>query len=226
MNRRRVLKIGLATGAAVTVLAPLGIFWLTEKCEFSSLNLITRASWGALPPNLDASGEHGLFDPISNREGWLVYPEPLSEHLNTIVVHHSALPLSDGALEIQQIHLKIRGFADIGYHFLIDERGQFYEGRSIGVRGAHTGGHNTGTIGISLLGNFEVTEPTEAQLTTLKAVIRCLTALYHITHLAGHRDFQPDETVCPGSHLAALLPELAADLGLEFGTGGYAAPQF
>ncbi len=225
MNRRRVLKIGLATGA-VTVLAPLGFFWLTGKCTLSSLNLITRASWGAVQPQIDASGEHGLFDPISNREGWMVYPEPLSDMLNTIVVHHSALPLSDGALEIQQKHTELKGFADIGYHFLIDERGQFYEGRSINVRGAHTGGHNTGTVGISLLGNFELTEPREAQLMTLKAVIRCLTDLYQITHLAGHRDFQPDETVCPGSDLAALLPELAAELGLEFGTDGYDPPQF
>ncbi len=189
-----------------------------------SLNIIPRSEWGAVEPDLDASIE-GLYDPVSNPGGWLVYDEPLSKVLNTIIVHHSALPLSDGALEIQSKHVQFKGFADIGYNFVIDESGQIYEGRCLTARGAHTGGHNTGTIGIVLLGNFELTEPTEAQLTTLKRLVRCLAREYAITHLAGHRDFQPQVTVCPGKNLEALLSNLATELRLEFGTGGYVEPQ-
>jgi N-acetyl-anhydromuramyl-L-alanine amidase AmpD len=165
-----------------------------------------------------------LYDPVTNPGGWLVYTEPLPEVLTTIVVHHSALPLSDGPREIQQMHFQFKGYADIAYHYLIDETGQIYEGRSLTVRGAHTGGHNTGTVGIVLLGNFEVSQPTETQLASLHTLSACLIDAYAITHIAGHRDFQPGVTDCPGDNLEMLLPTLAAELGIEFGTEGYAGP--
>lgn len=92
------------------------------------------------------------------------------------------------------------------------------------MRGAHTGGHNTGTVGIVLLGNFQIDEPTEAQLASLRTLSGCLIDAYAITHIAGHRDFQPGITDCPGDNLEALLPDLATELGLEFGTEGYAGP--
>jgi N-acetyl-anhydromuramyl-L-alanine amidase AmpD len=164
--------------------------------------------------------EEGAYDAATNPGGWYVYPKPLTEALNTLVVHHSALPLSDGPREIQRKHRR-RGFADIGYHFVIDAEGRIYAGRDVSVRGAHTGGHNTGTLGVVLLGNFETQTPTEAQLESLRRLGRTLRDTYALTHLAGHRDFQPGVTVCPGQQLAARLPALAQTLDLAFGTGGY-----
>ena len=52
----------------------------------------------------------------------------------------------------------------------------------------------------------------------------CLIDAYAITHLAGHRDFQPGVTLCPGDNLEVLLPDLAAELGIAFGTEGYVGP--
>ena len=189
-----------------------------------SLNIIPRAGWGAVEPIVDASIE-GLYDPVVNPGGWLVYDRPLPQVLNTIIVHHSALPFSDGPFKIQSKHIQYKGFADIAYNFVIDAAGQIYEGRTLTARGAHTGGHNTGTIGVVLLGNFEEIEATEAQLMALKRLVGCLASAYTVTHLAGHRDFQPGVTVCPGENLEPLLPDLAAELQLEFGTGGYVEPQ-
>jgi hypothetical protein len=77
-----------------------------------------------------------VYDAVANPGGWYVYAEPLPEALNTIIMHHSALPLGDGPLEIQAKHMQQRGFADIGYHFVIDEVGQIYEGRNLEARGA------------------------------------------------------------------------------------------
>jgi hypothetical protein len=74
------------------------------------------------------------------------------------------------------------------------------------------------------MGNFEEIEPAAAQLTSLRELGTDLAATYALTHLAGHRDFQPGVTVCPGAGLAPLLPALAEVLGLEYGTGGYRAP--
>jgi hypothetical protein len=101
-----------------------------------------------------------------------------------------------------------------------------YAGRDLSVRGAHTGGANTGTVGVALLGNFERGSPAKAQLDTLRALGAYLAGTYTLTHLAGHRDFQPGVTVCPGRELEPLLPGLAEELGLEFGTGGYVRPDW
>jgi hypothetical protein len=189
-----------------------------------SLTVIPRSQWGAAEPDLNAPAEHGLYDAQNNPDGWMVYSRPLSQILTTIVVHHSALPVTDGPYQIQQKHMRDKGYADIGYHFVIDEAGRIYAGRKLDVRGAHTGGHNTGTVGIVLLGNFEETQPTAAQWTSLKMLVARLASDYGIKYLAGHGDFQPDETVCPGRNLEVRLPDLAAELGMTFGTAGYVGP--
>jgi hypothetical protein len=219
-TRRTLLKLLLATGTTIWLPALTGC---ASKRPVESLNIIPRSEWGAVEPD-PATSTEGVYDPSTNPGGWMIYDEPLRKVLTTIVVHHSALPLSDGPLDIQWTHMFHKGYADIGYNFVIDHRGHIYEGRSLGVRGAHTGGHNTGTVGIVLLGNFQEAEPTKAQLASLNLLSLHLAREYAITHLAGHRDFQPGVTVCPGQNLETRLPSLAAELGLAFGTQGYAGP--
>ncbi len=227
-TRRQVLQAGAMAAASAFIAACRSQRPTPERgsAENATIKLIRREAWGALEPNFDAAGEHGLFDPVTNPSGWLVYSEPLAEVLNTVVVHHSALSLSDGPIKIQKLHFDQKGYADVGYHFLVDEVGRVYEGRRINVRGAHTGGYNTGTVGVVLLGNFELAAPPEQQLGAAKNLIRLMVGQYGITHLAGHRDFQPDETVCPGAYLEPLLPGLGVELGLTFGTGGYKKPEW
>jgi hypothetical protein len=206
---------------AVRQPAPTG-----ETRSLGPLTLITRAGWGAAMPNLQAPAEHGLFDPTINVEGWLMYPGSLADAFNTVVVHHSALPFADGPREIQRAHMGLKGYADIGYHFLIDGLGDLYEARTLRARGAHTGGHNTGTVGVVLLGNFNVIAPPARAWQTLRALIAYLHDDYDIDYVAGHHDFQPDDTECPGAYLGKRLPALAADLQLKFGIGGYVVPEW
>jgi len=220
LKRRTFLKF-VVTGSVTGMLTLL--MGCRRRCSWEDLDIISRDTWRAVPPDVEGSVE-GVYDAAANPGGWYVYPQPLAEVLNTIVVHHSALPLSDGPLEIQAKHLSTQRYADIAYHFVIDAAGEIYAGRDLQVRGAHTGGHNTGTVGIVLLGNFEETMPFEAQLDSLKRLGRCLRDTYRITHLAGHRDFQPGVTVCPGAALWTLLPEIARELRLEYGIEGYVGP--
>lgn len=220
-SRRRCLKLGLATGAAA-VLAACGT---TQPLAPTAppLTVIEREAWGAVAPNLEARGEHGVFDAETNPTGWLVYPEPLAQVLTTLIVHHSASVL-DGPREIQKLHMEKRGYADIAYHYLIDGAGRLYAGRDLHARGAHTGGFNTGTVGVCVLGNFENQTPPAAQLDALRSLGAHLAATVGIEYLASHQDFQPGATVCPGHHLGPLLPDLAAGLGLRYGTEGYVVP--
>ncbi|MBN1426923.1 MAG: N-acetylmuramoyl-L-alanine amidase [Anaerolineae bacterium] len=218
--RRYFLRWSLTAGSAALLGTLVGCRQDHQTCSLDSLDIVPRADWGAAEPKIEGSAE-GVYDITTNPEGWLVYNNPLEEVLTTIVVHHSALPLSDGPREIQQMHFEFKNYADIGYHFVIDEVGIIYEGRPLNVRGAHTGGRNTGTVGVVLLGNFQVDKPTSEQIETLRKLSSCLIELYGITHLAGHRSFQPGVTECPGSNLEYQLPDLATELGITFGTGGY-----
>lgn len=198
-----------------------------ETRALGPLSQITRAGWGAAEaPQYVAGGESGPFDVEANPAGWLVYPEPLAGWLKTVVVHHSGLELYQGPQAIQRLHMRRRGWADLGYHFLIDGLGQLYEGRLLNIRGAHTGGFNTGSVGVCLLGNFDVVEPAAAQLDTLRTLAGHLRDAFTVTHMAGHRDFQPGVTSCPGASLWPLLPELAAEVALTFGTEGYTPPDW
>jgi hypothetical protein len=225
LSRRAVVRIGAAL-SATAVLAIVAYARARRKYTLEMLTIIPRSAWGAVEPNHQAVNEPGMFDPHQNPDGWQVYAMPLDQVLTTVVVHHSALPLRDGPAEIQRVHMRVLGFADIGYHFLIDADGQLFEGRLLAVRGAHTRGHNTGTVGVALLGHFEQSDPTAAQQTSLTALLQSLRYTYQISHLAGHRDFLPTETVCPGHRLAVQLPDLAGSVGLRFGVDGYRKPNY
>jgi hypothetical protein len=188
-------------------------------CTAAAQAPIPRAEWGARPPAVspEGTGENGPYS-AANPNGWLVYDQPLDQVYQVIIVHHSALPLSDGPREIQNLHMDEKGFADIGYHYLIDQNGSLYEGRAIDVRGAHTLGYNYGSIGICLIGNFEEIQPAQPQIEMLQSLIACLLGRYpNINRLAGHRDYNPGVTLCPGANLAPLLPLIAEQFGLASG---------
>lgn len=205
--------VALAAWAARTRFAPV----VDGIQSLAGINVISRASWGAQPRVVLSRIEAGDYHPAFNRSGWRVYDQPLNTVLRMLVVHHSALPASDGPREIQQLHQQKRGFADVGYHYLIDAGGTMYEGRPIHVRGAHVAGHNTGAVGVCLLGNFERIEPTPAQIASLASLVMALRDAFGITHLAGHRDLPAQNTLCPGENLWPRLPALAGQLHLAYG---------
>lgn len=188
-----------------------------EKRPFGSIDLVTRAGWGAAPTEWVIGGESGPYDPTYNPGGWLVYPEPLAAQLHTLIVHHSALEFYDGPQAVQALHMRESGFADVGYHFMIDGFGGVYEGRPLNVRGAHAAGYNTGYVGVCLLGNFEIAPALSAQLQSLQQLTDYLRSAYTLSHIGGHRDFQPNATVCPGKNLLPHIHTLAQTLQMGYG---------
>jgi N-acetyl-anhydromuramyl-L-alanine amidase AmpD len=129
-----------------------------------------------------------------------------------IFVHCTATPSdwragdsSQGRVEaIRQMHIKERGWADIGYHWLIDRDGTVLPGRRETVIGAHVAGHNAGTIGISLFGGLtskphdpflkNFTSRQEVALLDLIGDIRARTA---IAWIRGHNEVDSGKA-CPG----------------------------
>lgn len=135
-----------------------------------------------------------------------------------ISVHHTegfqAFSKDDAAQEmriIQSFHQKGRGWIDIGYHFVIDGSGRIWEGRPLGVIGAHVKDKNDGNVGISLMGDFHPprnNQPSKAQVDSLVALMRWLTVQYAIPvdRIKGHRD--QEDTSCPGDILYAQLDSI------------------
>ncbi|GAB4569432.1 MAG: hypothetical protein Kow0077_01960 [Anaerolineae bacterium] len=184
--------------------------------------IVPREAWGALPPDHTAPNENGFYS-LENPEGWRVYEGDLRTIYRTAVIHHSANYGADDVdtlLYIQDRHRNERGWADVGYHFFVGKGGTLYEGRALEVRGTHVAAHNTGSVGICLLGNYEEQPVPAAQIAATHTLLNWLTRTLALTHLAGHREFNP-ETVCPGANLLPYLDALAAASGLIHSTTGY-----
>ncbi|WP_454859816.1 peptidoglycan recognition protein family protein [Promicromonospora soli] len=189
-------------------------------------SLVPRSGWGA-DESLSSS-----------------WPE-LSGRLDAMFVHHTAgtnsYSRSQSAAIVRGIyayHTRSRGWPDIGYQFLVDKYGTVFIGRkgaaSDNVIGAQAGGFNTGTIGISGMGNFETAGPTASMLRSMKRVLAWKAYRYHVPptgsvtlpnggspdsntrskpgddvrvpRIVGHRGTH--WTACPGERLQSKLPAI------------------
>jgi uncharacterized protein with LGFP repeats len=85
---------------------------------------------------------------------------------------------------IYEYHAVKLGWGDIGYHVIVDKYGRMWEGRYGGlsstVVGAHSGGFNTSTFGVSMLGNYDVVDTTPAMIQSVSAIIAWKFALYGV----------------------------------------------
>jgi N-acetyl-anhydromuramyl-L-alanine amidase AmpD len=114
--------------------------------------------------------------------------------IKEIVIHCSASPngRDDRAEDIHRWHLE-RGFDGIGYHWVITRGGRLEAGRPEYWTGAHAKGHNTGSIGICLIGTDEFTDK---QFMELKCLLIRLRNRYPDAIILGHNEIS--EKSCPG----------------------------
>jgi hypothetical protein len=126
--------------------------------------------------------------------------------LGTLIVHHSASPLSTTLEDIRGWHLG-RGWSDIGYHYVIEEDGKIRVGRPLWLTGAHCRRHNSYTVGVCLVGDN--TRPgeewTNAQIKSLKTLANAFNLVLPEMDAVGHRD--KTATLCPGLDIKELLKE-------------------
>ena len=143
--------------AAVPVVAPAA-----TTANGLPVAVTTRAEWGA-------NASYMSWDPEYARAGH-------------VVVHHTAGTNSYSAGQSASIvrgiyyyHAVVLDWGDIGYNFLVDKFGTVFEGRSGSVAapagrmsiGAHARGVNTGTMGISMMGDYSAVSPSDAQLSSV-----------------------------------------------------------
>jgi len=130
-----------------------------------------------------------------------------------IVIHHSATPVDD-ALNMHRVH-KARGMKNgLAYHFVISNGSRkAYDGEIyIGGRwkGQLDGGHmkrlsdNKTSIGICLIGNFELRSPTAKQMKSLEGLCEYLMNKCKLNpnQVTTHKVLHPNHTVCPGKYFS------------------------
>jgi len=139
---------------------------------------------------------------------------------HAIIIHHSAT--TDGRINdaraIKLWHMGKTGrsdpksdnynpyiakpMRDVGYHALIeivDTKLEIITGRSLAWDGGHTIGMNSKAIGICLVGNFDIKEPTPEQYFFISSLCRAYKNKFNIKNsdIFPHRKFA--NKTCPGS---------------------------
>ena len=160
-----------------------------------------------------------LLPGIHRRADWNAAPvranvDPMLP-VTHVTVHHTAMDttatypkaVASEIREIQSNHQE-KGWADIGYHFIIDAGGGIWEGRPLRWQGAHEGaGLNRGAIGVCLMGNFDDQPVPLAQQAALSQLLDALCQQYALTanDIRTHREVRPDPTNCPGRALQDVV---------------------
>jgi N-acetylmuramoyl-L-alanine amidase len=124
--------------------------------------------------------------------------------LDKIIFHCAFTPpqMDIGVEEIRQWHLA-KGWADIGYHFVIRRDGSVETGRPIGMMGAHCLGQNANSIGVCLVGGMNTTGGPDSNFTLHQYVtVDSLKSIYSALTVHGHREFSPKD--CPCFDVAVL----------------------
>jgi len=153
-----------------------------------------------------------------------------------IAIHHSESPTvagysGNGTIKaIHKWHTQNNGWIAEGYHYLISPDGStIFEGRPADIAGAHCGGNppkgydrqfgNTGSIGICLIGNYDLEKPAPDAMRTLAVLLFDLCERWQIdpANIYGHCEaWRPAGTRCPGEHLYRALFGDMRWAGLKF----------
>ena len=122
--------------------------------------------------------------------------------IHKIIIHCTATREGDDISvdTIRRWHLN-RGWSDIGYHYVIDIKGNINAGRPIELMGSHTRGENKYSIGVAYVGGVEadgVTPKdtrTKAQKDSIIRLVKKLKGCYPDVSIHGHNEFS--NKACP-----------------------------
>lgn len=205
-------------------------------------DIVTRAEWGADESLKRTSGGcKRVFFPVQQ-----------------LFVHHTAGANFDTRPKatmraIYWYHVARQGWCDIGYNFVISPDGRIFEGRwarsyapfelhdsesrgGRAVAGAHVANFNSGSVGVSLMGNYSQMKMPPAMRRTLAEFLAWEADRHNIPprgehtyrnpdsgltkqlpYIAGHRD--AGQTDCPGGYVYASLRGIRRDAAAVIGEG-------
>lgn len=112
---------------------------------------------------------------------------------------------------MERIH-RMKGRLWVGYHQIIDRKGNIETGRSLDQPGAHAPGFDSKSIGICLAGGMDqegnlVDNFTDAQKESLLQLLAVLQLKFPQALVVGHRDLPNTSTTCPQFDIKQFLQE-------------------
>ena len=160
-----------------------------------SVTIHSRSEWGARRPRCGSG----------------------SQTPTRATIHHTVTPTNDSLSvparlrQIQSFHMFTRGWCDIGYNYLVSRDGRIWTGRGARTIGAHVANNNTGNVGVSFIGTYISTAPTETQMCNVARLLRRTHENFgglalNRTDVKGHRQF--GGTSCPGDALYARIDKI------------------
>jgi hypothetical protein len=190
---------GSARGAGPT-LAQYDAFQRMPGLFRQVYDVVSRAGWGAQAPRHAPQGQAPSKVTVHHTDG----PQTMTmaESIRAVrSIQHDHRNIAD--------RRKGGRWNDIGYHFLIDGGGRIFEGRHAEHLGAHAGGgNNRNNVGISLMGNFDRQQLTDAQRDALVRLVTFLSIKYRRDPSAAGF-IEPHEhyagTDCPGRNVMSFL---------------------
>lgn len=125
--------------------------------------------------------------------------------ITNVTIHCTATPEGRDNTAAEVTRWDIERFKQPSYHWVVELDGEAVRTLNDNQRGAHTGGHNTGNIGISYVGGTATMNSggkpkdtrTEAQKKTIKRLVDEYRVKYPNVIVQGHRDFPKVAKACP-----------------------------
>jgi|GEM_PF-6784157 len=175
--------------------------------KLNGVSVIPREKWGAKPADLEVLG---------------TMPNCSNFPITKIIIHHTGeaketTPEQEqmGLLSAQGAHTKLKHWGDFAYHYAVGLSGKIYEGRNPAFRGdsntqyypnnkdrSHTPEHH---LLITVIGNYELQEMTEATRRSLSQLISANLSRYGLSSndVISHKDVA--YTGCPGKNVIEWL---------------------
>ncbi len=251
-----VIPAGDATVARINTDRPLGRVTVLALAEDGTTVEKTPGRPAGSAPIVQPRSAWGADESLRMRGPNLVWP-PVFQTVQKLVVHHTAGANGESGEDakgtirsIYYYHAVTQGWGDIGYNFVMDAKGIIYKGRSTsttktddgnvtgenpsqqGVTAGHAYGHNSGTEGIAVLGNYvAVPIPTLADTALMDFLFAKANAHGLFTaeitrytnpingtqddfeNVPGHVEVPPKDTECPGGDFLKRLKVMRSEIG-------------
>ncbi len=191
--RRPVL--GVVAALAVAVMATTAAVLVARYTTLSGVEVIPRRQWDTSPP---------------------LPPPERPQTVRRIIIHHDAVTYrpeqtgEDKARALVRAAHRDHGWIDVPYHYLIDRDGRVFAGRAEDTGGDTSTPYDpSDALHIALLGNYDVLEPTSAQLAALVALVRMKAEQYGLGSDAIKLHGELVVTDCPGANVRSRLAALS-----------------
>jgi uncharacterized protein with LGFP repeats len=247
---------GPSTGVEVELVTRSGAAPIDVQLDLVDPGTSAADAYLETPEIQDTADAAMALPPVFSRAQWgaderiRTWDPEYAPTIKAATIHHTADSNDYTADDVPAImrsiyryHTVSRKWGDIGYNVVADKFGRLWEGRYGGlastVIGAHAGGFNTSTFGVSMLGNYDVAVAPQVMLDAVADIIAWKLSLYGVDprgttqltsggggtsrYAAGavvtlptvfaHRDV--GSTACPGRYAFARMDDVRSRVAAQ-----------